>query len=125
VERLQVSEIVWQRGERLQASLREIAARHPICKLQIGGMPASPSIAFALGEDTPLAKALYVRKMAERGFLASGYSYLMLAHGDAEVSQFIDALDQVMGELTTLIERECLEAEAGVPRKDAGFVRLA
>ncbi len=125
VEKTGASQVVWKQGERMQRAMREIAARHPACAFTVGGMPASPSTTFALGADAPLAKALYPRKMAARGYLVGGVCYLMLAHGEGVISRFLEVLDEVLGELAEAISHGRLEAEAGVPRQEAGFVRLA
>ena len=58
-------------GERLQSGLREVAARHPDLQLKIGGMPCSPSLAFA----NPAAKQHMIRHMLQRGFLMSCLLY--------------------------------------------------
>lgn len=125
VRRLQVSELVWARGGRLQAALRDLAARHPACQLTVGGLPATPTISFGLGVDAPLAQALYTRKLAARGFLAATYHYVMLAHDDDKLASFLAAADETLGEVGTTIARGSLAEESGVPRKTAAFARLA
>ena len=125
VRRLDVFTLVWQRGERLQAALREVAARHPLCRLTIGSMPATPTLTFGLGDDTSLAQALFVRKLRERGILLSGICYLMLAHDEAKIPLLLDAVDQVLGEIGQTIARGTLAEETGLPRTRRGFTRLA
>jgi len=125
VERLGVQKIIWARGEKLQTSLRSLAARHPICRLVVGGMPATPTMVFDLGADAPLAQTLYVRKMRERGFLVATYYYIMLAHDDTRTASMLAAADETMGEIATIIERGTLAEESGVARGLRGFARLA
>ena len=125
VQRLGVHELVWERGGRLQVSLRALAARYPLCQLVVGGMPATTTMTFNLGEDAPLAQSLYVRKMRERGFLVASYHYLMLAHDDAKIAALLAAADEVMAEITGIIAAGALAAAAGVPRGQRGFARLA
>ena len=125
VERLGVQQIVWARGEKLQASLRDLAARHPACRLVVGGMPATPTMVFNLGPDAPLAQTLYVRKMRERGFLVASYYYLMLAHDEARIASMLAAADETMGEIAAIIDRGALAEESGVARGLRGFTRLA
>jgi glutamate-1-semialdehyde 2,1-aminomutase len=125
VQRLDVSALVWERGARLQESLRALAARHPACRWIVGGMPATPTLTFNLGADTPLAQALYVRRMQERGFLASSYHYVMLAHDDAKAAAFLAAADETGGEIARLIADGRLEEVSGVSRRPQGFTRLA
>lgn len=125
VKRLHVQEQVWQRGGILKAGLTALALRYPLCRLIVGGMPASPSMSFDLGADAPLAQALYVRKMCERGFLVSSCYYVMLAHNEVKVQQVLAAADETMGELEGLIASGRLAMESGVARGQRGFARLA
>ncbi len=124
VRRLKISELVWERGGRLQAKLRELAARHPSCQLTVAGMPATPLISFGLGADAPLAQALYIRKLRERGFLAATYHYVMLAHEEEKLVSFLAAADESLGEVAAAIARGSLAEESGVPRKSQAFARL-
>jgi glutamate-1-semialdehyde 2,1-aminomutase len=125
VERLGVQQIIWARGERLQNSLRALAARHTACKLVVGGMPAIPTMVFDLGPDTPLAQTLYVRKMRERGFLVATYHYVMLAHDESRIEAMLRAAEEAMGEIAEIIIRGTLAEESGVARGLRGFTRLA
>ena len=125
VERLGVQQIIWDRGEKLQSSLRSLAARHLACRLVVGGMPATPTMVFDLGADAPLAQTLYVRKMRERGFLVAGYYYVMLAHDDTRIASMLSAADETMGEIAAIINRGNLAEESGVARGLRGFTRLA
>ncbi len=124
VQELGVHELVWERGRSLQAALRALAARHPLCQLAVGGMPATPTMTFNLGADAPLAQALYVRKMRERGFLVASYHYIMLAHDDGKIAALLAAAEEVMGEIAGIIAAGTLVDSAGVPRGLRGFARL-
>jgi len=125
VQRLNLSELVWTRGGKLQTDLRAVAARHPACRLNITGMPALPTLAWDLGADGPLAQALYVRRMRERGFLCASYHYVMLAHDETKLASFLAAADETLGEIAAIIGRGTLAEESGVPRGQRGFSRLA
>jgi glutamate-1-semialdehyde 2,1-aminomutase len=92
-KRLGLFELIWERGTKFQAGLREVAARHPRCALTVGGMPSTPTLTFGLGPDAPLAQTLYIRRMRERGFLVAGYSYVMLAQREEDRSEMLEALD--------------------------------
>lgn len=122
MERLNVHEIVWQRGLALQKALREIAARYPACKISIGGLPASPTLTFQLGANSVAAQKLYVRKMHERGILASSTFYLMLAHEEKHIQQLLETLDPVLKEIESIILSDKLPKPA---QQQAGFARLA
>jgi glutamate-1-semialdehyde 2,1-aminomutase len=125
MQRLRVHETVWKQGGQLQAALRALAARHPPCKLTVGGMPATPTMTFGLGADTPLAQSLYVRKMLERGFLVASYYYVMLTHDETNVRAMLNAADETMAEIALLIANGRLAEESGVARGERGFARLA
>jgi glutamate-1-semialdehyde 2,1-aminomutase len=125
VKSLGVSELVWQRGGILQTGLKTMAARHPACKLIVGGMPATPTMSFDLGADAPLAQTLYVRKMRARGFLVSSYYYVMLAHDEAKIQLLLTAADETMGEIAAIVLAGRLAEESGVARGLRGFTRLA
>ncbi len=125
VQRLKVQESVWHQGGILQAGLQALAAAHPVCRLLVGGMPATPTMNFDLGADAPLAQALYVRKMRARGFLVSSYYFVMLAHDEGKIRQLLAAAGETMQEIAALITAGRLAEEAGVPRGQRGFTRLA
>lgn len=125
VQRLNVQEVVWKRGEELQNSLRAIAERHPSCKIAIGGMPSSPTLNFQLGTDSLDAKTLYIRKMLDHGFLVSSTFYLMYAHKEEHYKKLIDALDLVFEEMGKIIESGRIHEEVGNNRNRSGFARLA
>ncbi|MCM4173501.1 hypothetical protein DHD32_18655 [Arenibacter sp. TNZ] len=125
VQRLNVQEVVWKRGEELQDSLRAVAERYPTCKIVIGGMPSTPTLNFQLGTDSLSAKALYIRKMLDHGFLVSSTFYLMYAHKEEHHKKLIDALDIVLKEIEKIIESGRLNEEVGSNRNQSGFARLA
>lgn len=127
IGKMQIEDVqahVWALGERLQAGLREVAARHPALQLKIGGMPCAPSLAFQLGDDSAAAKALMIRHMLGRGFLMSSQLYVMWPHTNAIVSSMLSALDESLGLVTKTHERGALKVESGVKGVQQGFARL-
>lgn len=125
VPRLRVDEVVWKQGGVLQEGLRFMAARHPACLLTVGRTSAPPTKVFGLGPDTPLARALYIRKMGARGFLVSTRNYVILAHDGGKIQQVLAAADEAMSEIAELIANGKLAEESCVPRGLRGFARLA
>ncbi|HRE06150.1 MAG TPA: aminotransferase class III-fold pyridoxal phosphate-dependent enzyme [Opitutaceae bacterium] len=125
VRQLDVFTQLWQRGAKFQADLRAMSERHPLCRVVVGGMPATPTFTFNLGPDAPLAQTLYVRKMRQRGFLVAGYTYLMLAHQENDLADFLEAADASLREIATIIESGTLAEASGVARGLRGFTRLA
>lgn len=125
VEDGKVHEAVWAKGAALQAGLQRIAAAHPQCRVIVGGMPATPTLRFDLGENAAAAQVIYVRKMLERGFLASTYCYLMDAHGVPVLEKFQQAFAEVLGALSGHLARGDLSDAAGAIQGPRGFARLA
>ncbi|WP_051254298.1 aminotransferase class III-fold pyridoxal phosphate-dependent enzyme [Arenibacter latericius] len=124
VQRLNVQEEVWKRGQNFQISLRAVTDRYPSCKIAIGGMPATPTLNFQLGDKTNDAKTLYVRKMLGHGFLVSSTFYLMYAHKEEHHNKLIVALDIVLKEIEEIIKSGRLKEMAGNNRNQLGFARL-
>lgn len=123
MEREGVQQHVWSLGEKLQAGLREAAARHPALQLKIGSMPCAPSLAF--GVSAPAAKAMMIREMLKHGFLMSSQLYVMWPHTEAQVASMLSALDESLGVVSKLVVEGRLEAEAQVKTPQQGFARLA
>ena len=125
MQRLGTQAYVWSLGQRLQNSLREIAARHPLLKISVGSQPAAPSLAFALGADSAAAKALTIRAMVARGFLVSGQYYVLGTHDEPQIQSLLTALDEAFTTLDALAASGQLQASAGVVKTSRGFGRLA
>ena len=116
---------VWKLGGELQDGLRTLAARHPACKITVGGMPSAPALAFGLGGAATAAKALMVRGMLARGFIASTQIYVMLAHDSTHAAAYLEALDATLADVARLAEAGRLESESGVSGPGPAFARLA
>lgn len=125
VQRLKAYELISSRGEKLQVALRELAARHPLCRLVVDGMPATPKMTFDLGADASLVQTLFVQKMRARGILVSTYYYLMVAHEESHIAQLLEAITATLADIERIIADGKLAEEAGVPRGRQGFARLA
>jgi hypothetical protein len=119
-----VQQHVWSLGEKLQHSLRELAAKHPSLSIKIGGMPCAPAMAFQLGDLSASAKALCIRSMLARGFLFSSQLYVMWPHTEAHLSEMAAALDETLGEIAGVHENGRLREDAGVAQISTGFARL-
>lgn len=115
---------IWEEGEKFGAELRRIAAAHPASRLQIGGMPPCPSLAFGLGADSGAARVLLMREMASCGFLASSQIYLMLAHTPEQKAGYFEALDASLTRMDGMVASGSLAS--AVPKVRANlFSRLA
>ena len=124
-ERVNLQKRVWDKGVNFHSKLKGIAGKYPHCKIEIAGMPPSPSITFHLDDLALKVKTLYIQKMVERGFLVSTYFYLMLTHTPDHLSQVLKAMDQVFGELNSLIESGAIADSLPANTKNRnGFTRL-
>jgi len=125
-ERLNLQKQVWEKGAHFQNELKVIARKYPSCKIEIAGMPPSPSITFHLEDLALKIKTLYIQKMVERGFLVSTYFYLMWTHTPDHLSAVIKAMDEVLFEINSLIESgEIDNAFPTNTKNKIGFARLA
>jgi glutamate-1-semialdehyde 2,1-aminomutase len=123
MQRLPVQKHVWDLGVKLQAGLRDLAARHTALGLRVGGMPCAPSLAF--GAQAQAAKVVMIRRMLARGYMISPQWYVMWAHDAAHVQGALAALDEVLGQIADLKGENRLENEAGSIPASSGFARLA
>jgi len=126
VEKLNVFQRVWEKGTHFQQRLSEVAVKFTHCRVTVTGMPATPSIAFFPDEYQPQLKSIYIQKMMQRGFLVSTYFYLMDAHQNHHFDQFIQAFEEVLGEMDDLVKTGKLPTREGILGKTrSGFGRLA
>lgn len=125
MQRVSAQQHVWALGQTLQSGLRQVAANHPPLRMKVGGMPSAPSLAFDLGADSQAAKTLYIRKLVQRGILASGQYYVMWSHTAEMMETLLATVGEVCGELLALQDAGRLQAEAGGAVGPTGFARLA
>ena len=123
MQRRNVQQVVWQRGDALVQQLKELSNQFPACGLNVGGMPVSPAITFQLGEDSLRAKSFFCSRMLQNGFLISSVIYLMYAHQAHHIDALIHSMRIVLSELQQMIAsgaiREYKEEGSG-----QGFARL-
>lgn len=124
MQREGVQKRVWELGDGLQAGLRDIAGRHASLRLQIGGMPCSPSLSFDLGVDAAAAKVLMIRQMIQRGYLMSSQLYVSWPHTEGLIGEMLAALDESLEVMVRSHEAGTLQREAGVAAQATGFTRL-
>lgn len=122
VQRENVFESVWQKGEQLQQQLKAVAAKFPLAAMVVGGMAASPTFTFT-SPHASAAKKAFISRMLQKGFLVSGIFYLMQAHKEEHVRSFTTAFEETLQSISTDIESGRLMADAGGFQH--GFTRLA
>lgn len=100
----------------------ELGAKHGL-PVKVGGRPEMNLLAFDHPESAALL-TLMTARMLKRGFLAAGGFNPMLAHEHHHVGRFLEALDEVFGELADAMVKGDIAARVGGPLKHTGFARL-
>jgi glutamate-1-semialdehyde 2,1-aminomutase len=124
MQRLQVYDVVWGRGEKFYVALTEIASRFPACNLKVGGMPVSPTLTFDLKADAKQARTLFTTRMMNEGFLISSVIYLMYAHQENHIRDFLEALERVLRDMEDIINAGKLGEHFNGQETQNGFSRL-
>jgi len=123
MERIKSWEIITKIGEKMRAGWIKLAEENGL-KISISGIPALSTYAIQCGN--PLAyKTLITQEMLKKGFLASTNFYASIAHTDADMNMYLEALNEVYqlivkcegGELNVM---DLLEG----PICHSGFARL-
>ncbi len=109
-------------GQRVQEGWKAVAAQHGVI-IEVGGIPPLSHFSFTHAVAQAL-KALFVRRMLDRGFLASTSFYAVLAHTTAHVDAYLDAADVVFAELAEAIRSGDVRARVGNRPAVADFGRL-
>ena len=89
----------------------------------MGGLLPLGHFSFALPEGQAV-RTLFTRRMLERGFLATGAFYAMLAHEPAHVARYLEAADAVFAELAARVGDGTVAAALDGPVAHSGFHRL-
>ena len=109
-------------GSRVQRGWEESGRRHNL-PVHAGGYPCLAHFRF----DHPQADALrtlYTQEMLGRGFLAGAGLYPTLAHEDAVVDRYLEAIDAVFGRLAAALAAEDVAGRLRGPVAHTGFRRL-
>ncbi len=125
MKRLNVFDVVWQRGVKFKKALEDVASRYPACKMSVGGMPVTPTLAFQVEGISGALRKRFIQKMHTRGILISSSIYLMYAHRDAHIDTLLTSMDAVLKELEEEIKAGNFGPEGPSPDVTPGFARLA
>jgi glutamate-1-semialdehyde 2,1-aminomutase len=110
-------------GGAMQQQWRETAERHGIAITMDDGYPCLAHFAFDHPQANAL-KTLLTQEMLKRGYLASTVIYPTLAHTDAHVAAYGQALDEVFGLIAPAIVEERVSDALEGPEAHIGFRRL-
>jgi glutamate-1-semialdehyde 2,1-aminomutase len=109
-------------GGGIVSVLREAAARHGL-PLTLKGFNAAPQFAFD-HDDAQALKTLYTQEMLDRGFLAGPLVFVTLAHREAHVALFAEAVDKVFGRLAEAVAEGAIRQRLRGEVAHTGFRRL-
>ena len=124
MQRLDIHKKMRARGLHMSERLKSVAASYPECRLEIGGMPVSPTLNFRLGDDSMKARTFFCDRMLGKGFLVSSVLYLMYAHEDHHIESFLAAVSVVLAEMEPMVS----SGSIGTLKSEGqgqGFTRLA
>ena len=109
-------------GQAVQQGIRQLAVRHEV-PVEPRGYPAMTTFHFDHPQSAAL-QTLWTVRMLERGFLASGGFYPMLAHQEEHVHAYLEASGTTFEELGQAIRQDDIEGRIGGPVKHTGLQRL-
>jgi glutamate-1-semialdehyde aminotransferase len=109
-------------GTRVLAGWRAAAARHGLA-IEAGGIPPLGHFSFTYPNGQAM-RTLFTQLMLERGFLATGALYAMLAHTDEHLDRYLENVDAVFGEIARAVADGTVGDLLRAPVAHAGFRRL-
>jgi glutamate-1-semialdehyde aminotransferase len=123
MERIKSWETITQTGEKMRAGWKKLAEENGL-KINIAGIPALST--YAVQCNNPLVyKTLITQEMLKKGFLANTSFYASIAHSEADMNAYFDALNEVYQVIA-----KCEKGELDVmnllegPVCHSGFARL-
>ena len=109
-------------GGLVQRCWEQSALRHGL-PVQVSGYPCLAHFSFKHPQAEAL-RTLYTQQMLGLGFLAGTGLYPTLAHTDAVVERYAEAVDQVFGELAQALAQGDVLCRLRGPVAHSGFKRL-
>lgn len=102
---------------------RAKADKHAL-DISIVGPEGMVAFTFNYGERSQAIRTLFVQLMLDRHYLEGCSLYVSLAHTERQVTDYLDALDEVFGLLKEAIGRNDVDSMLTGPVAHAGFQRL-
>jgi len=94
-----VIEFLWKQGERLQAGINQVIARHGISRhFELIGRPCNLiyQTKDERGKPSQAFRTLFLRELIQGGILAPSF-VVSFSHTDEDIDHTIDVVDQVLG----------------------------
>jgi glutamate-1-semialdehyde 2,1-aminomutase len=123
MERTRVTEHVAHMGGRAQRIWSEAAEKHGLPLVEDEHYPCLSHFKFDHEEPDSL-RTLYTQWMLDRGFLAGPQFSPTLAHTDAILDMFAEAVDEVFGLIAETVAAGTIEDDLRGPVAHSGFRRL-
>jgi glutamate-1-semialdehyde 2,1-aminomutase len=118
-----VSEHLIEIGSKMQKGWREAAATAGL-DVRVSGIPPLSTFVFEQGNPAAMA-SVFTQEMLAKGFLATTGFYPLWAHQNHHIDSYFEAVAEVFGLLSKLVENEEVEKHLKGPIRHSGFYRLA
>ncbi|HTB04915.1 MAG TPA: aminotransferase class III-fold pyridoxal phosphate-dependent enzyme [Bradyrhizobium sp.] len=109
-------------GTRVQRGWQDAAGANDL-PIQVSGMAPLGHFVFDRS-DAQEIKTLFTQMMLDKGILAHGSFYAMLAHTDAHVDRYLEAVNEVFRALKIAIDQNAVRQLLRGPVAHSGFKRL-
>lgn len=122
-QREKAAEQFLRHGEHIQKRWCELGAKHGL-SVHADGMEAMGHFSFD-GPDFLSYKAYFIQLMLERGILSSNLCYLMLAHTDKDIEQYLTACDESFAHIADAMKKGDVQSRLKGEPAASGFKRFA
>jgi glutamate-1-semialdehyde 2,1-aminomutase len=120
--RLNASAHLIEIGEAVQEGWRELGKKHEL-KIDISGIPPLSHWHIET-TDSQLLHTIITEKMMQKGFLTSKAFYATFTHTNKHVAAYLEALDNILKELSPYIKAGKIDTLPHGPVAHSGFKRL-
>ena len=110
-------------GSKMQKGWREAAATAGL-DVRVSGIPPLSTFVFEQGNSAAMA-SVFTQEMLAKGFLATTGFFPLWAHQNHHIDSYFEAVEEVFGLLSKLVENEEVEQHLKGPIRHSGFYRLA
>ena len=86
-------------GKKIKKNWEKISKKYKL-KIEISGIISIPQ--FKFNKNHNLLKTYFVKRMLEKGFLASNMIYVSIAHNNKILNKYFKAMDDVFKEISII-----------------------
>ena len=120
--KLDVSSHLIDIGSRVQTGWQELGEKHGL-KINVTGIPPLSHWEIVT-KNSQLLHTIIVERMLQRGFLTSKAFYATYTHTREHIDTYLNALNEILGELNPYIKENKLEELPHGPVAHSDFRRL-